>query len=295
MQFRVSRTTERLVGTLDTGEDIVEVLTRLCENRGVTAGSIRAVGLFDSLQLVRFDPVDQSWAPVVDGEGHFELVGLDGSVSMLGDEIAIRLDAVFNAAGPAGVQTVGGQLRSARAVDAEFVVEVFDDVVLQRRLDAETGRLVLDEVARDSDSAPPDEPSDRSEPTATDDTEGDGTDTNGGMSWDDAIAEAERTEEIREKKRSTPDLAAAKKREKKREKKKDPYADFDFDEPLMSSDDILDHKKLGRCRILDVEDDEYVRVRLPKGGIRKLMLKVLDIEFSGEEDGRRVFEARVRR
>ena len=285
---------------LDEGDELVEVLTSLCEDHDVTAGEIRAVGHFDRIHLVHFDGVDNSYQTLIDGEGSFELVSLVGNVSRLGDEIALRLEAVFNAAGPAGPRPVAGQLRSARATDAEFVITAFPDLRLNRRLDTDANRLILDGIERrahDGGKKEAEVADGASTGADGDSSDSDSSDSDSSqMSWDEAIAESTQTEKKRTKRRksggspSTSKLARS-----ERKKTDDPYADFDFDEPLINSGDLLDHPKLGRCRVLEAEDGQYVKVRLPRGRIRKLSLEVIDIEYGGEEKGKRVFEAQVSR
>ena len=68
------------------------------------------------------------------------------------------------------------------------------------------------------------------------------------------------------------------------------------DEVAMSPGDILDHPKLGRCRVIKVEDDDYAHIRLPRGKIRKLALEICEIVYKNEEeDGRKVFLCRIRK
>lgn len=283
-----------MVGKVDGGEDLVEVLTELCSNRGVSAGAVRAVGHFDSIELVHFDARSQTYETLVDGEGSFDLVSLDGNVCRLGDEVALRLAAVFNVAGPVGPQMVGGLLRRARAVGAEFVVESFVDLEMERRLDSESGRLVLDRIERRADADVATK-ADTAESRKT--NEQGASEADSSLSWDEAIAEAQQTEERRQDRRKPGASTGTRRSDKKSDEgtKKDPYEDLDLDAPLIASGDLLDHPKLGRCRVLDVEDDQYVRIRLPRGRIRKLALQVLEIEYQGEEEGKSLFEARVRR
>ncbi len=295
MIFRVSSATERVVGRLDVGEDLVEVLSRICEEREVTAGQIKAVGHFDAIELVHFDTRTQSYETLVDGEGSFDLVSLDGTVSRLGGEVALRLAAVFNVIGPLGPQMVGGQLRRARAKDAEFVLESFADLQMERRLDPESGRLVLEGIERKSGVVAAPKAAPQAAPSQVQPDRDEDEQEEPSMSWDEAIAEAEEVEKRREKKKSTSPPRQRRIGKAKKKKKADPYADLDLDEPLMSKGDLLDHPKLGRCRVLDVDEGESVRIRLPRGRIRKLTLAVLEIEYKGKEDGSNIFEARVRR
>ncbi|WP_158542630.1 PPC domain-containing DNA-binding protein [Lujinxingia litoralis] len=293
MIFRVSTSTQKLVGRVDEGEELVTELTRICRSNGVHAAELRAVGQFSEIELAVFDAQRGEYVKVVDGKGYFELVSLNGNVSTLGDEVVLRLDAVFNALGPAGPQLVAGQLRRAKALSAEFVVEVFSDLRLRRRLDASSGRLELEaveQVERKQAAAPAEEVPAAPEEAAPVETSAPVPQAPG-LSWTDAIAEADSAESRRE--------AARKGRPMPKKPTKtvsfDDDEDDDLEGPWLKPGDILNHPKLGRCRVMKVEDEDYCHIRLPRGKIRKMMLEVLDIRFAGEEDGRNVFEARVRK
>lgn len=299
MNFRVSRASERLVGKLDAGEEFVEALSRVCKNHGVTAGEVRAVGHFDAIELVHFDATTQSYKTLVDGEGSFDLVSLNGNISLLGEEVVLRLDAVFNVVGPLGPQMVGGQLRKARVLDGEFVIDAYSDLKMDRRLDAATGRLVLDKIERIPGVAPAPAPAAQAtEPAATSEPEADAVaaekpkEKQQTMSWSEALAETEQAEQARKARKERVAPISKKSRD---QREKDPYEDLDLDEPWMAPGDILDHPKLGRCHIMKVEGDHYAHIRLPRGRIRKLALEVLDVKYQGEENGKNVFAARVRR
>lgn len=302
--FRVSRQTDRIVGTLEPGQDFVEGLIDICKKEGMAAGEIRAVGHFDSMELVYFNGKTQKYETLIDADGSFDLVSLTGNVSRLGDEIVLRLDAIVNVLAPLGPQMVGGQLRRARVATAEFVISVFRDLRMERRLDAQSGRLLLDKVDRivtQSEPAAPTQeraplsaqkespkaaaPKSSSSEIASSTSAAEGP----SMSWGEAIAEAEDAEKARAARRGGRAMP------KRPERDKDPFDAFDEDEPWIAAGDYLDHAKLGRCKVMKVEDDQYVHVRLPRGRIRKLAMTVLDIRFFGEEEGRRIFEARVRR
>lgn len=290
--FRVSQQTDRIVGSLEAGEDFVDALVAICEKESIHAGDIRAVGHFDVIELVHFDSKEQRYKVLVDGEGSFDLVSLNGNVSRLGEEVVLRLDAVFNVMGPLGPQMVGGQLRKARVVGSEFVIEAFRDLRMERRLDATSGRLVLESIERSGAIKPTVAPAASNEageelaPTPSAPTK---ESTEPSMSWGEAIAEVEDKEKARAARRSGKPMP------KRPEKTVDPYEDMDEDEPWPKPGDYLDHVKLGRCKVMKVEDEQYIHVRLPRGRIRKLALTVLDLHYFGEEDGRNIFEARVRR
>lgn len=292
MIYQESQRVRHIVGRLDRGDQLVEELTNFCREHDIAAAEVRGVGRLDTVELVRFEPEADDYVPVFDGEGDFELLQLSGNVATLGDEIVARLQAVVSASGPVAPQVLTGQLRSGRAVEFEFVLEAFDDLELERSLDPETGMLGLQaikklEVADESDDAlgetspsPSESPGESESPSV------------GGqsMSWDDA-AEASRETPSDQKGGSAGGTV-----DDESDEESSPeaiYGDMDFDEPVIDAGDVLDHPKLGKCRVIKVEEDDYVHIRMPRGKIRKLSLDVVDIEFREEENGRNVFEAQV--
>ena len=281
------------MGTLDRGDDFVEMLIDVCKKEAVTAGEIRAVGHFDEIELVHFDSRKQRYEVLVEGEGSFDLVSLNGNISRLGEEVVLRLDAVFNVIGPLGPQMVGGQLRRARVVSSEFVIDSYGDLRMERRLDPGTGRLLLDKIDRIAGAAPAVEVKRSEENAVASAAAGASLEVaeEPTMSWGEAIAEVEEEEKVRSARKG----GRAMPKKARKEAGHDPFEELDLDEPFMSPGDYLDHVKLGRCKIMKVEDDQYIHIRLPRGRIRKLALEILEISYYGEEDGRNIFEARVRR
>jgi len=275
MIYQESTRVRRIVGRLDRGEEIVESVSEFCRDHGIEAAEIRGSGRLDRIELVRFDRDIGDYREVFGDDGHFDLLNLNGNVATLGDEIAVRLQAVVSADGPVSPQVVAGQLRSGRALEFEFVLEVFEDLELERRLD-DSGRLSLKAVKKkaldeETDRAPAGE-------------------ALGGqsMNWDEAAEAADsEVEEVESAEPATSETAS------EESSPDDIYGDFDLDEPILESGDVLDHSKLGRCRVMKVEDDKYAHIRMPRGKIRKLSLDILDLEYKGEEDGRHVFEAQV--
>ncbi|MGM0557826.1 MAG: PPC domain-containing DNA-binding protein [Myxococcota bacterium] len=286
MLFQESTRVRRIVGRLEDGEEIVEAITKLCRDHDVEAAEIRAIGDLSEVKLARFDADEKKYVTDFEGAGNFQIVSLNGNVSMLGDEPALRLETLMTVKGPAGPQVLSGQLRSGTARSCEFVLEIFEDLAMERRLDADSGMLSLKTIRRTQEEAAPapaPAPTRAAEaPEAAPEPEQKPIEGKG-MSWKDAVSESE------EPSRSTPKKKDAQKTAS------DIYGDMSFDDELIEPGDILDHPKLGRCRVMKVEDGEYAHVRLPRGKIRKLSLEIVDVELEGEEDGRKIFKAIINR
>ena len=266
MIYQESTQTRRIVGRLDEGDDCVEALSDFCKEHDIDAAEVRAVGRLDAIEVVRYQADAEEYRPVFEGEGDFDLLNLSGNVSRLGDEIVLRLEVMISAQGPVAPQVITGQLRSARAVEFEFVMDVFEDLELQRKLDRQTGVLALNAIKKTEQAPAPQpaktpEPTERTSPTAgaestpepagqTPDEPAASSSMEGqSMSWGDA-AEAS-------KEKSGADKKAAKSTGKKNGQKKDVesiYGDMDLHGPELDSGDILEHPKLGRCHVMKVED-----------------------------------------
>jgi predicted DNA-binding protein with PD1-like motif len=305
MIFQESTSTRRIVGQLDDGDECVSALTDFCKEHDIQAANLRAIGRLDRAEVVRFDEETSEYEPIFEGDGTFDVVHLNGNISTLGSEVVARLETVLSTRGPAGPQLLAGQLRSGRVVELEFTLDVFDDLELERQLDRETGRLALKAIRRDEPEPEPSseaETSSDSEPSTSSDEEErvEGK----AMTWSDVASESDGDETggASAKRRSRPDEANVSLSEPEPEPEIDEddedvddiYGDIDLDAPLIEAGDVLDHPKLGRCRVIKVEDDEYVHVRTPnRGRMRKLSLNVVDVEFCGEENGRQIFEVEV--
>jgi len=281
MIYQETTQIRRIVGRIDDGEECIEKLTEFCDEHDVRAATVRAVGRLSAIELVRFDSEEGDYEEIYEGEGVFDLLQLTGNVALLGDEIVIRLQALLSTDGPVAPQLLAGQLRAATAIEFEFVAEVYEDLELERGLDPDSGLLELESIRRrDSPEGPP---------------QGDAAELEGqAMSWDDAAESADDgTEADAEEEDSEPRERDAEPEHNDETESSDPYEGVDLDTPALESGDIVDHPKLGRCRVLKIEDGTYAHIRLPQGKIRKLSLNVVEISYSGEEDGHNVFEAQV--
>ena len=303
--YQVSNTSRRIVGRFSSNEELVEALTEVCAREGVRGGEVRVRGRIKGAEVVRLNPRKRQYEVVASVDGEVDLVSATGVVSVLGDQAVLRIDAVMSAQGPFGPQTLAGEVRGARAVDVEFVMDVFEDLTLKRKLDRDTGGLVLDtiEVVETAKAAPAPapapktaaptqaelpvaaapEPAPAPEPTPEPKAEPK-------MSWGEAVAATE-------KPAPKPGKVGIKGGVSK-PTADEIYADFDLegdeeDLPEMKPGDLIDHPKLGRCRVMRVEDEEYAHIRLPRGKISKLMLDLFDVSYGGKENGKNVFVLRM--
>ncbi len=297
MLFEETRSIRAFVGRIDEGDDVIESLTLLCDANDLSSATLRATGTLRDVELVRFDATRREYVAIVDHAGPFDIVHLDGRMAKLGDQVVLSVDALLCSQGPAGPQLVYGQLRRAHADECEFVIETFEDLVIERKLDPATGRFPIASIAASATPArrvdavgpPVAPPRERKEPQTVAEPAGTAGTQKSEVSWADAM---EASDEIKPaSQRDKPGL----RRPTPAKDASEIYGSYDFDEPLVKAGDILDHPKLGECRVIRVEDDEYAHIRLSRGQIRKLALELIELRHDGERDGKNVFKVRVRK
>src|SRR5262245_43250156 len=129
----------RLVGRLFRGTEIKEGLLEVCRRHGVRAGEVRAVGMLDGVTLASYDPRARRWRPGRRFEDSFRIVSLSGNVSLAAGVLALQLEASVSRERDNGVEVLGGHLEAGKVFAVEFVVDAFDDLVLHRETDGDTG------------------------------------------------------------------------------------------------------------------------------------------------------------
>lgn len=306
MMYEESQHSRRIFGAIETGIDLVDALTTVCSERDIAGAELRAVGTLADVELARFDASSKQWVSIAEGEGPFDIVSLSGNVSTLGDQTVVRADALLAVMGPAGQQLVFGQIRKATVVSCEFVVDAFADLEIERKLDPQSQMLNLKSVTRSVAASPPPVAAAAPRPTESAPAESVEPATKPAekapaptpeskpvAKASDWVEAAKASDTIPEE-RDRPNRQPVKKKEAPGAE--EIYGNYDFNEPILGAGDILDHPKLGRCRVIKVEDDEYAHIRMSRGQIRKLALSVVDIHFVEEDDdGRNVFKVKIRR
>lgn len=299
MMHQNSYRARRVIGQLQSNEEIVSELTKLCASLDIKAGEVRLSGALKSIELARFDKDEKDYVKTLHG-GPVEIVTLHGTVGMIGNQVVLRLDALASADLGFGVQLVSGQVRRAVVETCEFVLDVFEDLEMVRGRDAKSGRLTLTDI--NTTMAPPvagEAPVASPAPAAVEPEQST-------LSWGDVSAAS--GDSAKPAKPAKPARAAAEPQAPAAPAptpeaapathsilESDDDYDEDEDRPDMKPGDVLEHPKLGRCRIMKVEEDDYAHIRLPRGKISKLVLDIFEVQYKGVEDGRNVFSLRLRK
>ncbi|MBN8616543.1 MAG: DNA-binding protein, partial [Deltaproteobacteria bacterium] len=137
-----SRHGRRFVVRIERGEDVVATLKKLAQSERVRAAWVRGTGLCEWVEITDWDPSREALRAPRHLEGPLALLACEGNVSMRLGEPYVELRAALSREGDAGLVLVGGQLVIASALNVELVVEVFEDVRLDRDEERETGLSV---------------------------------------------------------------------------------------------------------------------------------------------------------
>jgi predicted DNA-binding protein with PD1-like motif len=263
-----SRRVRRLVGRLDKGSDVLDGIAEVCRAYQVRAAEVRAIGSLEQVVLCEYDQRARQYRPGRRFDAQFEIVNLSGNVSEKDGKLYVHAKTSLSRERDNGIELVGGQLQSGRVFAVEFVMDVFDDLILRRSPDAQTGLQLWREAIslageQPAAQAPADSPAKPYVPF----------DAPAKTSWDDVMAASDA------RPAPPPPVVA------------DEPA-LPQEEVRVTAGDLIDHPKFGRCVVERVEGDyEFVSARLRNQRLIRLSLDVLTLVPAGEDAGKRLFKA----
>ena len=133
-----SLTTEKvrhLVIRADQGDTLPESLVTELRDQAVTCGWVRGAGVLRDVSLRAYASESSSLAPARHIAGPVHVISLEGSVGLSGGDISLGLHAVLGRETERGVETLAGEIVSARVVGLELLVAAFDEHATPRALD----------------------------------------------------------------------------------------------------------------------------------------------------------------
>jgi|GEM_PF-1033041 len=245
------------VGSLNTGDELVETLRALCVDNKILCGSFSGQGYLKSPKLRVFDAPAQKYRDAVVVAGTFHCVSLQGTISLIDNETSIRchvVGATIPTSPSAAATFASGEVVEAEVLNLEFTLDTADDVRLYRGLDERSGmeawlhvNFVTDDgpIYRSQSPVVPPPPV-----TAPSDSEDSGA---------SQIATADGNTEVRE-------------------------------------GDFLDHPTLGRCEVVDAEQADRITIKLESGRHVELHTGLITVEEREVlKGGKRVFAVAIRR
>ncbi|MCF8030518.1 MAG: DNA-binding protein [Desulfohalobiaceae bacterium] len=126
----------RYMGRLSYNADLLDALTEICRERGVTLGRVEAIGALQKARLGYYDQQSRQYQFLVWEKG-LEITSLMGNISLKEGEPMVH--AHLTLADEAG-RTYGGHLaRGCHVFACEFILQAFSGPDLVRSYEERTG------------------------------------------------------------------------------------------------------------------------------------------------------------
>lgn len=304
-----SRHTRRFVGRIERGEDVLASLKRFAMGERIRAAWVRMTGIVEWVEVTEWDSQKEVLRAPRRIEGPLTLLAGEGNISFRLGEPFVEMRAALSRETDMGVQTVGGQLVVVSALSVEFMIEVFEDVRLDRDEERETGLSVWKGektpgvVARATKNLAPaltrepsrgmpmvqtTMPSPRAMPQASDTLDEESPPVLDeapaeGVSWSMVAAASERAE----KPSSAGSVIAAR-----------PIGGVARPAPSDDSPkrgDFVEHRQFGLCRVEGVDPEGALIIRLTSGIRKTIHMDPFELVPPRFEGDRRIIALRPRK
>lgn len=319
-----SRHGRRFVVRIDRGEDVVASIKKLAQSERFRAAWVRGTGLCEWAEVTDWDPSRETLRAPRHLAGPLALLACEGNVSMRLGEPYVELRAALSREGDTGLVVLGGQLVLAASLNVELVIDVFEDVRLDRDEERETGLsvwkgertqgVVARPLERGTKAVAPgtSSPSAREAPRAVGpmaatreapkeeqgpEEEATATAAEGGaLGWADvarasSMAEAKPSRPaVIERKSPSAVVATVPIFDKPKER-----SDAEGEEPIPKKGDWVDHRQFGLCRVDGENVDGGLLIRLPSGMRKVVHLETLEALPPRYEGDRRIYPLRPRK
>ena len=134
--FKKVKSIELFIGKLSHGGDLLEEITDICGKKNIHLGRVEAMGAVQKARLAFYNQQTREYQFFTINQS-LEITKLIGNVSRKDGEPMVH--AHITLADKAG-KAYGGHLASGTVVFAcEFILEVFEGPILERKFDKETG------------------------------------------------------------------------------------------------------------------------------------------------------------
>jgi len=284
MSVRVHRSelSRHLVLRVTAGESLPSALVAGLRQERVTSGWLRASGVLADVELSAFDSALGRLGEPRRIAGLVHVLSLESSIGLVGGAPALSLRAVLARESDRGLETIAGEIASARTIALEALVTVFEDLALDRSLDPVAGVSLVDSPSTPAATVPavpavpraPAAATPRASPAAS------------ATTWSAAASASAQSD------RGAPGGARSATSQAVPVPVPRPVrADVDVDQPTPEPGDFVDHFAFGRCEVIK-SDGDRLHLRIPKDGrVREIALEMLRVTpldgVEGEGPGRR--------
>ena len=280
MSVRIHRSerSRHLVLRVSAGDPLPSALVAGLRDERVTSGWLRASGVLADVELRAFDAALGRLGQARRIAGPVHVVSLESSVGLVDGEPSFSLRAILARESDRGLETLAGEIASARTIALEVFVTVFDDLVLDRAVDPAAGVSLVDSPASPSPnagSAPrAPVPAGRAiSPAAT-------------TTWSAAASASSQAD--REGPPAARSAGASQAMLPAPIPQRPFRPDVQVDQPTPEPGDVVDHFAFGRCEVIK-SDGDRLHLRIPKDRrVREIALEMLRVTpLESEGPGRR--------
>jgi predicted DNA-binding protein with PD1-like motif len=272
-----SEQSRHLVLRASAGESLPDGLTTKLRDEQVACGWLRASGVLSDVELRAFDAELGTLGSTRRIAGPVHVVALEGSIGLVQGEPSFSLRALLARETDRGLETLAGEIASARVVALEILVTALDDVAVERTLDEAAGVWLLG--TRSTSPAPaPARPAAAPSPGPP-------------PAWTSALEASERAVDRgppRARPAVTPSTNASTQPIPQRPARPQRVEE---DGPVPEPGDSVEHFAFGRADVVK-SDGDRLHVKIHKDGrIKEIALEMLRVSrLEDGEGGKRRFE-----
>ena len=273
--------TRHLILRADAGEMLPGDLARELRDQAVTCGWYRASGVLEEVDLRAYDaglPGPGAARRVV---GPVQVIALEGSVGLAGGDVSFGMRAILARETDRGMETLAGEIVSARVVALEVLVSAFDDLAVGRSVDPAARVWILGGDGSSPAAAAPGvsprkaPPPPQSQPSPSP-----------GPRWNETVTASEAAQPPRVAPKppvATGPGSAMPARIVR------PDRPQEEDGIVPEAGDLVDHFAFGRCEVLK-SDGDRLHLKVGKDSrIREIALEMLRVTPIENEGAQRIF------
>ena len=272
-----SESCRHLVLRASSGESLPDALLTKLRDERVSCGWLRASGVLADVEIRAYDAQLGTLGSARRIAGPVQVLALEGAIGLVDGDPSVSLRALIARDTDRGLETIAGEVASARVVALEVLVAALDDLALPRAHDEAAGVWLL---RGDGSTAAPDAasrvPRNAPAPAAAP------------QAWGAALEASERVEH--EPPRARP-AAAATSAGGAPIPPRPPRAAADLDAPFPEPGDVVEHFAFGRADVVK-SDGDRLHLRVHKDGrIREIALEMLRVSrLEDGDEGKRRFK-----
>jgi predicted DNA-binding protein with PD1-like motif len=271
-----STATRHILFRASAGERLPEALVDRLRDEVVACGWLRASGVLHDVELRAFDAELGTLGRARRIAGPVQVLSLESSIALSDGEPSFTLRALLARETDRGLETLAGEIASARTVALEVLVTALDDLALGRELDPAAGVWMLGAGA--SSGAPRAVPAPTAAPAAAP------------RAWSSALQASERVEPEPARTPPTPAASSPSLTGGMPLPQRPVRPVLDLDAVAPEAGDVVDHFAFGRADVLK-SDGDRLHLRVGKDGrIREIALEMLRVSrLEDSPDGKRQF------